>query len=97
MILRQLKELSIKKKQLEEDIKAQRRRDALDSLERENLSADELTYTVEDDGGDGVTERALFDKTNLIANMDIVKRTKNHAKPVKTTHLTPRGLQKENI
>ena len=52
---------------------------------------------MEDEGGDGVTERALFDKTNLIANMEIVKRTKNYAKPVKTTQLTPRGLQKENI
>ena len=61
------------------------------------MSGDELTYTVEDEGGDGVTERAMFDKTNLIANMEIVKRFKNQSKPVKTTHLTPRGLQKENI
>ena len=40
----------------------------------EDNMSDELTYTVEDD--EGCTDRALFDKTNLISNMEIVRKGK---------------------
>jgi hypothetical protein len=51
----------------------------MESLERYHSSdnmSDELTYTVEDEGGaaEGISDRALFDKTNLISNMEIVRR-----------------------
>ena len=51
----------------------------MESLERYHSSdnmSDELTYTVEDEGGaaEGITDRALFDKTNMISNMEIVRR-----------------------
>jgi hypothetical protein len=66
--------------------------------------SDELTYTVEDDFDPaGISDRALFDKTNLISNMDIVTKrtgglgttvssTKKSSAAIKTTQLTPRTV-----